>query len=341
MPVRLVYAPRRVRCATCGIVVEAMPWSQGKSPLTEGLVVVLATWARLLAWEVVAGLFGVSWATIRAAVRRAVDCGLTERDTSAVLYIGLDEISRKHGHVYHTQVYDLGQKRLLWSGEGRREDTLRRFFAEWGPERIANLRAICCDMWNPYLTVIREVAPHVTIVFDKFHLVRHLLHAVNEVRKAEARELRKTQPDLLKGTRYIWLKNPWNLTEQQRERLSFLERLNLKVNRAYLLKEAFRRVWTYTTRGWARRYVRKWFWWATHSRLKPLRDFAWLLRRHEDGVLAWFDVPLNNGATEAMNNNAKAVSHRAHGFRTAATFTLSLLHCLGNLPLPQTVHRFV
>ena len=115
---RLVYAPRRVRCATCGIVVEAMPWSQGKSPLTEGLVIVLTTWARLVAWEVVAGLFGVSWTTIRAAVRRAVDFGLATRVTSAVLYIGLDEISRKHGHVYHTQVYDLGQKRLLWSGEG-------------------------------------------------------------------------------------------------------------------------------------------------------------------------------------------------------------------------------
>jgi len=341
IPVVLVYTPRRVRCAACGIVVEAIPWSQGKSPLTEGLVVVLATWARLLAWEVVAELFGLSWATIRAAVRRAVAFGLAQRDTSAVLYIGLDEISRTHGHVYHTQVYDLGQKRLLWSGEGRSEDTLRRFFAEWGPARLATLRAICCDMWHPYLEVIREVAPHVTIVFDKFHLVRHLLNAVNEVRKAEARALRKTHPELLTGTRYLWLKNPWNLTDPQRQRLGFLERLNLKVNRAYLLKEAFRRLWSYATRGWAQRYWRKWFWWATHSRLKPLRDFAWLLRRHEDGVLAWFDVPLNNGATEAMNNNAKAVSHRAHGYRTGPTFTLSLLHCLGNLPLPQTAHRFM
>lgn len=341
MPVLLVYAPRRVRCEECGVVVEAIPWSQGKSPLTAGLVVVLATWTRLLAWEVVAGLFAVSWSTVRAAVRRAVDFGLEHRDTSAVLYIGLDEISRKRGHVYHTQVYDLGQKRLLWSGEGRSEDTLRRFFAEWGAERIARLRGICCDMWNPYLDVIREAAPQATIVFDKFHLVRHLLGAVNDVRKAEARELRKTNPEVLKGTRYLWLKNPWNLTEQQQQRLGFLERMNLKVNRAYLLKEAFRRLWTYRRRGWAQRYLRKWFWWATHSRLKPLRDFAWMLRRHEHGVLAWFDVPLNNGATEAMNNNAKAVSHRAHGYRTAAAFTLSLLHCLGQLPLLETVHRFV
>jgi transposase len=179
--------------------VEAIPWAQGKSPLTEGLVVVLATWARLLAWDVVAVLFGVSWATIRAAVRRAVAFGLAQRGTSAVRYIGLDEISRQRGYVSHTQVYDLGPKRLLWSGEGRREETLQRFFAEWGAERVATLRAICCDLGNPYLTVIREVAPHATIVFDKFHLVRHLLNAVNDVRKAEGAGAAHDQPGAPQG----------------------------------------------------------------------------------------------------------------------------------------------
>ena len=337
----LEYAPARVSCRDCGIKVENIPWSTGKSPISQPLVVVLATWARLLAWDVVAKLFRLSWGTVRAAVSQAVEYGLAHRRDSSVLYIGIDEISRRKGHIYHTQVYDLEARRLLWSGEGREAETLRRFFEEWGPARTARIRAICCDMWNPYFDVLREKAPQATLVFDKFHIIRHLLEAVNEVRKAEARELRKTAPDLLKGTRYIWLKNPWNLTERQRERLGYLERLNLKINRAYLLKEAFRRLWTYAHPGWAKRYLTKWFWWATHSRLKPLRDFAWMLRRHQEGILSWFKVPLDNGSTEAMNNNAKAVSHRAHGYRTAATFTLSLLHCLGKLPLPETVHRFL
>jgi len=341
MSVRLEYAPARVSCRHCGVKVERIPWARGKSPLSRPLVVVLATWTRLLAWEVVAKLFSVSWGTVRAAVKEAVDHGLRYRRLEKVLYIGIDEISRRKGHVYHTQVYDLLDKRLLWSGEGREAATLQRFFNELGPEMSRRIDAVCCDMWNPYIEVLKQQVPEATLVFDKFHLLRHLLEAVNDVRKAEARELRKTQPDLLKGTRYIWLKNPWNLTDKQRERLSFLERINLKVNRAYLLKEAFRRLWNYIHPGWAKRYLRKWFWWATHSRLKPIRDFAWLLRRHEDGVLAWFKTPLDNGATEAMNNNAKAVSHRAHGYRTAETFTLSLLHCLGKLALPKTVHRFV
>ncbi len=341
IPVRLEYKPARVSCQRCGIKVERIPWARGKSPLSLPLAVVLATWARLLAWEVVAKLFGFSWGTVQAAVKQAVEHGLRYRRLDRVLYVGIDEISRRHGYIYHTQVYDLLEKRLLWSGEGREAATLDRFFDEFGPEKAGRIDAVCCDMWNPYIEVLKLRVPHATLVFDKFHLLRHLLNAVNDVRKAEARELRKTQPDLLRGTRYIWLKNPCNLTDKQRERLGFLERLNLKINRAYLLKEAFRRLWSYTHPGWAKRYLRKWFWWATHSRLKALRDFAWLLRRHEDGVLAWFKVPLDNGATEAMNNNAKAVSHRAHGYRTATTFTLSLMHCLGKLALPKTVHRFV
>lgn len=340
IPVEIVYRPCRVNCPECGIKVESIPWAQGKSPLSQPLIVTLATWSRLLAWDVVARLFGVCWSTVRAAVQSAVQYGLSNREMDGVLYIGIDEISRRRGHIYHTQVYDLSRKRLLWSAEGRDADTLRRFFEDLGEERCRGIKAVCCDMWAPYIEVIEEMLPGATIVFDKFHLVRHLLKAVNDVRKQEAATLKKSNPDLLKGTRYIWLKNPENLTDRQRARLSYLEKLNLKINRAYLLKEIFKQLWTYKRKGWARRFLRKWFWWATHSRLEPLRKFAWMLRRYEEGILAWFDVPINNGATEGMNNNAKAVSHRARGYRTENTFTLALLHCLGDLELPQTVHKF-
>lgn len=271
---------------------------------------------------------------------QAVAYGLERRDDSAVRYLGIDEISRRKGHVYHTQVYDLEAKRLLWSGEGRKAATLERFFDEWGAERSGRIEGICCDMWAPYMEVIAERASQAVVVFDKFHVVRHLLEAVNDVRKLEARALRATEPELLAGTRYIWLKNPWNLTPKQRGRLRHLERLNLKISRAYLLKELFRELWSYKRKAWAKRFLDRWFWWATHSRLKPLRDFAWMLRRHQDGILAYIDLGIDNGAVEAMNNNAKAIAHRARGFRTEKTFTLAQLHCLGKLQLPETTHRF-
>lgn len=340
IPVTLVYRPVRVACPQCGVRVEAIPWSDGKSPLSEALIVTLATWSRLLAWDVVARLFGVSWSTVRLAVDRAVAYGLEHRDVDQVRYLGIDEISRRRGHIYHTQVYDLSDKRLLWSAEGRDVATARAFFEGMGLAWCGQLRAICCDMWAPYEEVVREYCPYAVIVFDKFHIIRHLLNAVNDVRKAEARELRKTHPGLLTGTRYIWLKNPENLTPAQEQRLSSLEKLNLKINRAYLLKDLFSLLWTYRSKRQAKEFLRWWFWKATHSRLPAFKRLAWMLRRHEEGILAWFRAHIDNGAVEAMNNNAKAISHRARGYRTEKTFTLAMLHCLGKLTLPQTVHKF-
>jgi len=338
--VLLMYRPARVKCRDCGIREEAIPWGSGKSPLSEPLVVVLATWSRLLAWDVVGRLFGVSWSTVRVAVERAVAYGQAQRRDDELSHLGIDEISRRKGHIYHTQVYDLARKRLVWSGPDRDGDSLRRFFTWLGPERCARIQGICCDMWAPYVDVIREMCPNAVLVFDKFHIVSHLLKAVNDVRKAEARELSKIHPELLKGTRYIWLKNHGNLTSRQEVRLSILEKLNLKTNRAYLLKELFSMLWNCDSRKKAETFFTWWFWQATHSRLEPMRRFAWMVRRHLDGVLAWFDVPIDNGAVEAMNNNAKAISHRARGYRTAKTFILAMMHGMGKLPLPQTVHTF-
>jgi transposase len=267
--------------------VEAIPWTQGKSPLSVHLSVFLATWAKEVAWQVVGRLFGFCWNTVRKAVQDVVDYGLKHRDLSQVLYIGVDEISRKKGHIYHTQVYDLMDKRLLWSGEERTAEILETFCTEMGRAFCEQIEAICCDMWAPYVEVIKARFPNAVLVFDKFHIVRHLMEAVDKVRKEEAKQLKAENPELLKKTHYIWLKNPWNLTDQQRVRLSDLEKLNLKINRAYLLKEAFRRFWDYVYPAWAKKYLDQWFWWATHSRLEPMREFAWMLRRHEDDILSY------------------------------------------------------
>ena len=147
---------------------------------------------------------------------------------------------------------------------------------------------------------IKKRLPNALLVFDKFHIVRHLLNAVDKVRKEEAQKLKSEDPELLKKSRYIWLKNPWNLTDKQRVRLSDLEKLNLKINRAYLLKEGFRKFWDYSYPAWAKKYLNQWFWWATHSRLKPMRDFAWMIRRYQDDILNYFKVPIDNGAVDEM-----------------------------------------
>lgn len=340
--VNLVYAPRRVQCPVCdGVRVEFLSWAEGKHRISTALLVVLATWARILSWSEVARLFGFSWGTVAAAVAWAVAYGLARRDLSGVTHIGIDEISRKRGHVYLTQVYDLKTKTLLWSGEGRSKETLETFFIWLGAERVKALQGICCDMWEPYINVIKTQAPQATLVFDKFHIVKHLMEAVDQVRREEIREKGKNCRELLVRSRFIWLKNPWNLTEKQKGRLGFLEKLNLKINRAYLLKESFRGFWDYRFKGWAKKFLAQWFWWATHSRLKPMRNFAWMLKRHKDSILTYFDLPITNSVVEGLNNKAKAISHRSYGYRTARTYITNLYHCMGDLKMPQTTHSFV
>jgi transposase len=341
IPVYLYYRPRRISCPEHGIKVEQMPWNMGKSPISFPLITVLAFWSRLLPWDQVGKLFDVSWNTVRAAVEEAVEYGRKREDYKGVRFIGIDEISRRKGHTYHTNVYDLERKRLIWSGAHREKDSLRRFFEWWGEERTAAIEGVCCDMWQNYIDVIHEYCGEAVVVFDKFHIVRHLMEAIDEVRKMEARALKEMDCEDLKGTRYIWLKNPWNLTDNQKIRLSDLLKSNLKITRAYLLKELFRKLWDYTSRAWAEKYLKRWFWWATHSRLKPLRDFAWMLRRHEEGILAYFGLRIDNGVVEAMNNNAKVISRRARGYRSEATFSLALIHGLGKLDLPECQHRFL
>lgn len=336
----IIYSPCRVMC-NGKLIVEDIPWSKGKIRITAPLIAHIGILAELLPWKQVAELFHIHWNTVKNAVKQIVEYGLEHREIGDVIYFGIDEISRKKGHIYLTNVYDLKEKRLLWSGKGRDKTTINKFYNQVGHKLNASLTAICCDMWQPYIDNLKLFFPDAIIVFDKFHIVSHLNKAVDEVRKQEARELKETEPDILKGTRYLWLKRNGNLTDKQRVKLSTLEKLNLKINRAYLLKENFQYVWEYKYPGWAKKFLKQWFWMATHSRLKPLRDFAWMVRRHEEGILNYFKVPISNGIVEGLNNKAKVISHRAYGFRTVGTYKLVLYHCMGKLPRPVSSFKFL
>jgi len=342
IPVILRYSPRRVICMHCkGIYVERISWAAGKRRVTMAFACYLATWARLLPWLEVARLFRCAWGTVASSVDFVVKYGLDKRDLSNITHIGIDEIARRKGHQYLTNVYDLKTKKLIWSGEGRSAETLRLFFEYIGPEKANQLQGICCDMWMPYITVIKDKAPNAVLVFDRFHIVRHLMDAVDQVRRDEVKEKGKAHKELIKHTRYIWLKNPWNLTEKQKSKLGYLEKMNLKINRAYLLKESFRNLWAYNTVGWASKYLKQWFWWATHCRLDPIKKFAWMVRRHEKNILSYFKLPITNASVEGLNNKAKIISRRAYGFRSVQSHILNLYHCMADLPWPNLTHTFV
>lgn len=341
IPVRLTYAPRRVVCPTCGIKVEAMPWSRGKSDLSLPLIVVLAAFARMLSLSEVARLFNVRWNTVRTAVKASVDHGLEHRETSEVVAIGVDEISRRKGHRYVTMVYDLVGMRLLWCSEGRETSSLEAFFEEWGEERCRAISVVCMDMWKPYRKAVERHLPHALIVHDRFHVANILLKAVDKVRVEEARRLKEEGCPVLAGTRFIFMKNYGNLSGTQRERLSEMASMNLRVNRAYLLKEDFSRFWDCPDMESAQRFLDDWFWRASHSRIEQMVKAAYQLREHSAEILNYHRIPVTNAGVEGMNRKAKVLAARAYGFRTVGTFRLMLYHVLGKLPQLETTHRFL
>jgi transposase len=314
--------------------VERVPWAPARSRVTRALARAVAVWARRLNWTDTAELFGVNWKAVVKIVRRAVAFGLRRRRLEPVTVLGVDEVSRAKGHKYFTLFYDLKRSLLLWVGEDRTEETAKAFF-DWFGDGVKHVTAACLDMWVPYVAAFKERAAKAVLVFDRFHLVRHLNAAVDEVRRAMVRELKGEARTEMKGTRYLWLKNPWNLKVAERPRLAALLQQHLPIVKAYLLKESFRDFWSHGVREEARKFLKHWFWMATHSRLSPLREFAWRLRRHEEGILAWIDLRISNGAVEGMNTKIQTVSRRAFGFRTSSHFKLAIYHCCADLPLPS------
>jgi len=329
----IVYRPFRVLCRRCGLRVERVPWARKWERVTLALAHAVALLAKKLSFKEVAEYFRLDWKVVATVVKRVVSEGLKMRKLKPLHILGIDEVSRKKGHRYVTLVYDLERGRLVWAGLDRKEETLDEFFRWLGKRRARALQAICLDMWAPYLASVRTHAPEAILVFDRFHVVQHLNGAIDEVRRAEVRRLAQTEVIDLKKTRFILLKNPWNLTPKERRRLSQLLKLNLPIVRAYYLKEEFQRFWDYLQEKRGTAHLKQWFWWATHSRLQPFIEFARLLKEHLPGVLAWTKLRISNGALEGMNNKVKLVSHRSFGFRKPEYFIAAIYHCCADLPL--------
>jgi transposase len=325
--------PRRIRCRGCGVRLERLPWADPWQRITQALSRALAELSRKLSWKETAIHFGVDWKTVASAVKRAVAWGLKHRPWRPLRAIGIDEVSRSKGQRYLTLVYDLDRRRLVWIGENRDIATMEKFFQWLGPRRGRAIQIVCCDMWSVYIDAVRKNLPQATLAFDRFHVVQHLNQAVDEVRRQTWRQMTGEEKTAFKRTRWIWLKNPWNLQPKERRRLSQLCRKNQPIVRAYYLKEAFQRFWDYLSEGWARPYLKHWLWWASHSRLEPFRDFARLVQNHLDGILSWTRLRVSNGALEGMNNKVKVVAHRAYGYRTTNTYITAIWHGCGDLPL--------
>ena len=340
----LIYAMRRVDCRRCGVRVERVPWTEGKRRTTLSFEWFLSLWAKRLSWSEVAQIFGTTWETVFRSVERAVEWGRAHADYSGIEAIGIDEIQWKFGQTYLTLVYqiDVGERRLIWIGEQRTAETLRTFFDWLGSDRIERLRFICSDMWKAYLKVIRERAAHCLHVLDRFHIVAQLSKAIDQVRASEARHLISSgRGELLKHSRWAILRRPENRTDKDEIKLRDILRANLRTARSVLLREELYLFWTYHSRVWAGKFLDTWCRKVMRTRIEPMKKFAQTLRNHKELILNWFDAKaLSSGIVEGYNAKAKLTMRKAFGFRTYRAIEVALYHTLGQLPLPDTIHRF-
>jgi transposase len=342
----LLYAMRRVDCRRCeAVVVEEVPWSNGKHQLTNAYMLFLARWARRLSWKETAEAFRTSWDKVFDAVEHVVTFGLEHRTLGQIDAIGVDEIQYAKGHKYLTLVYQIEQQctRLLWIGRERTVESFEQFFTLIGEALAGQIEFVCSDMWQPYLKVIRERCSQAIHILDRFHIVAKMNVALDQVRAAEARRLaRDGYEPVLKKTRWCVLKRKANLTEHQRFRLRDLLRYNLQTVRAYLLKEDFQQFWDYESPSWAGKFLDEWCGQVMRSRIEPMKKIARTLRSHRALILNYFRAKkqLSSGVVEGLNNKAKVTMRKSYGFRTFRVLELALYHSLGKLPEPELTHEF-
>ena len=339
------YARRRVNCKKCGIVAEAIPWSEGKNHLTKAYMQYLANWARKLSWKDVAKSFHTSWEKVYKSIEYVVNWGLDHRDLSNITAIGVDEIQWHKGHKYLSLVYQIDPKcvRLLWIGKERTEKSFSKFFDLMGNKRCERIEFVCSDMWKPYLNVIKNRISTAVHILDRFHIVARLNKALDEVRADEHRKMKEDGYDpILTKSRWVLLKRPENLTEKQEMKLSELLKYNLRSMRAYLLKEEFRSFWDYVSPAWAGKFLDRWTTRVMRSKIEPLKKEAKTIRKHKELILNWFRAKkaFSSGIVEGLNTKVKLTFRKSYGFRTKKCTEMALYHVLGKLPEPPITHKF-
>lgn len=273
----------------------------------------------------------LDWHTVKELEKKYMAEQLRRIGVAAPVAIGIDEISIKKGHSYRIVVSDLGRRRPIWfGGTDRSEESMDGFYAWLGPKHSSKIKLAVMDMWKAFEKSARKNIPEAAILYDKFHVMKHLGEAMDSVRKQEYTRLAGRDRSFIKGQKYTLLSNRENLTLSGKKALKKLLSANKRLNTAYLLKESFGQLWDYRAEGWARRFFENWKAALKWQRLKPFEKFAEMIERHWDGVAA-YSKPENKvslGFVEGLNNKIRVLQRRAYGLRDEEYLRLKILTCM-------------
>ena len=339
----------RVDCPEHGVKQVEVSWAGKHSRFTllmERLVI--DTLRACQSVSRTATLTGVSWDQAQAVMQRAVARGQQRKAQAeaspeapdlprAVERIGVDEKAFRKGHSYMTLVCDLDRSTVEYVAEDRTTESLAGYYRGLSDAQKAAITCVAMDMWPAYIKATRDALNELPgagaeqkIVFDRFHVMKLAGEAVDRVRKAEHKALRREGDDTLTGSKYLWLYAEENVPEHRADQFASLKALNLRTGRAWAIKEMLRDLWSYTYRGPARKFFQRWFGWARRSRLAPIKQLALTVKRHLDGILTYCKHRVTNAATEGINSTVMAIKRLAGGYRNRENFKTAIyFHCGG------------
>jgi transposase len=320
----------RVRCAACGVRQVVVPWAREGSGFTLLFEALAMTLMIAMPVAAAARLAREHDTRLWRILHHYVEQARARADHSRVTKIAFDETAAKRGHDYVSLFVDLATRRVMFVADGKDAATVEQLAADLQAHggAAANITEVCIDMSPAFIKGTKDHLPTASITFDKFHAVKIVNEAVDLVRRAE----QKSRPELLKS-RYVWLKNRANLTKTQNDTLTSLTELNLKTARAYQIRLGFQELYAQPTREAALAFFKRWYFWATHSKLRPVIDAARTIKRHQDGLLRWFDTKIANGLLEGINSLVQAAKAKARGYRSTDNLKAIIYLVAGKLEL--------
>lgn len=320
---------RRVRCRRCGKVKRERLALLSDNPFyTRRFAYLVGRRCRSASVKDVAEEFHLDWDSVKELDKQYMRAQLSRAGSPGPKAIGIDEISIRKRHVYRIVVSDLIRGRPIWfGGEDRSEASMAQFYEWLGARKTKGIRLAVMDMWKPFRNATSAAAPQAAILFDKFHVLRHLGEALDKVRKSEYARLTGPERRFIKGQKYTLLSRRENLTLEGRRALKTLLAANKRLNTAYLLKESFGQLWSYEREAWARRFFENWRASLKWQRLKPYEEFAEMIDRHWDGIAAYCrpENKVSLGFVEGLNNKIRVIQRRAYGLRDEEYLRLKIL----------------
>jgi transposase len=319
----------RVYCLRCrSVFVERLDWLAANPRYTKRFALHVGELCREMTVATVAQRERLHHSTVRELDRLYMEQQLAKAGLPAPRIIGVDEISIRKGHTYRIVVSDIERGRPIWvGGSGRTEKDLDLFFAHLGPAKTRRIKQAVMDMWKAFRNSVTKHVPGVFIVYDKFHIIRHLNDALDEVRRSEYRRLVGKDRSYIKGTRYTLLTKRKNLLLTGRQALRKLFKANKRLYVAYTLKETFDQLWDFKTPGGARRFFERWRESLKWQRLRAYEKFAKMIDRHWDGIVSYCD-PANKcslGMVEGLNTKIRVLQRRAYGYHDEEFLKLKIL----------------